>query len=333
MHQCDFQNFCGALGLQPGPRERVAQRGTRDVSAIAQEVIETRSQRNTQIFRRLLKLAVRGMHECDCLNFCGGSPWAPTWPSRARLGETILGLTTRARLLALGHDCAYLLGLLAMIKCSICSYQCDNWYVSNWRLACHIYFSVGRCPLELAQGLSRVAPILHFFGRSAPFGVTFALMAGHFGLPPCDAGNLLKGASPPPSLPSPRGAHTAQPRRPHGSARLPRDCRLATPVTCSRARRPSPSPLPPPPHHHSRIGSARRDAGSLPSAPPPRRRRSAAQRGRWGCNRPLREPGSPSRPRPGEDIIPNGLARISSRAAWRGSPQSGLARISSRAAW
>ena len=22
--------------------------------------------------------------------------------------------------------------LLAMIKCSICSYQCDNWYVSNW---------------------------------------------------------------------------------------------------------------------------------------------------------------------------------------------------------
>ena len=84
MHQCDFQNFCGALGLQPGPRERVAQRGTRDVSAIAQEVIETRSQRNAQIFRRLLKLAVRGMHQCDCLNFCGGSPWAPTWPSRAR---------------------------------------------------------------------------------------------------------------------------------------------------------------------------------------------------------------------------------------------------------
>ena len=25
---------------------------------------------------------------------------------------------------------AYLLGLLAMIKCSICSYQYDNWYVS-----------------------------------------------------------------------------------------------------------------------------------------------------------------------------------------------------------
>ena len=27
---------------------------------------------------------------------------------------------------------SYLLGLLAMIKCSICSYQCDNWYVSHW---------------------------------------------------------------------------------------------------------------------------------------------------------------------------------------------------------
>ena len=25
-----------------------------------------------------------------------------------------------------GRNCAYLLGLLAMIKCSICSYQCDN---------------------------------------------------------------------------------------------------------------------------------------------------------------------------------------------------------------
>ena len=34
----------------------------------------------------------------------------------------------------------FLLGLLAMIKCSICSYQCDSWYVSNWRPARHIDF-------------------------------------------------------------------------------------------------------------------------------------------------------------------------------------------------
>ena len=31
----------------------------------------------------------------------------------------------------------YLLSLLAMIKCSTCSYQCDNRYVSNGRLASH----------------------------------------------------------------------------------------------------------------------------------------------------------------------------------------------------
>ena len=30
-----------------------------------------------------------------------------------------------------------------MIKCSICSYQCDNWYAFNWRLACHMNFSRG----------------------------------------------------------------------------------------------------------------------------------------------------------------------------------------------
>ena len=67
---------------------------------------------------------------------------------------------------------SYLLGLLAMIKCSICSYQCDNWYVSNWRLACHIYFWLGRCPPELAWWLSRVALALHKVGSSTPLGVT-----------------------------------------------------------------------------------------------------------------------------------------------------------------
>ena len=66
----------------------------------------------------------------------------------------------------------YLLGLLAMIKCSICSYQCDNWYVSNWRLACHINFYLGRCPLELAQGPSRVALAWRKAGGCTPFGVT-----------------------------------------------------------------------------------------------------------------------------------------------------------------
>ena len=68
---------------------------------------------------------------------------------------------------------SYLLGLLAMIKCSICSYQCDNWYVSNWRLACHINFSSGGWSLELAQGLLHVALALHIARSGIPFGVTW----------------------------------------------------------------------------------------------------------------------------------------------------------------
>ena len=67
---------------------------------------------------------------------------------------------------------AYLLGLLAMIKCSICSYQCDNWYVSNWRLACHMYFWLGKCALELARRPSHVALAWHTAGSSIPFWVT-----------------------------------------------------------------------------------------------------------------------------------------------------------------
>ena len=55
---------------------------------------------------------------------------------------------------------SYLLGLLAMIKCSICSYQCDNWYVSNWRLACHLIFQRGGC----IQGLPWAPQVLHWHG-------------------------------------------------------------------------------------------------------------------------------------------------------------------------
>ena len=34
--------------------------------------------------------------------------------------------------------------------------------VSNWRLACHINLSPGRCPVELAQGPSRVGLVRDF---------------------------------------------------------------------------------------------------------------------------------------------------------------------------
>ena len=57
----------------------------------------------------------------------------------------------------------YILCLLAMTKCS--SYLLlAMWQliVSNWRLACHINLSLGRCPVELAQGPSRVALVRGF---------------------------------------------------------------------------------------------------------------------------------------------------------------------------
>ena len=72
------------------------------------------------------------------------------------------------------HECAYLPGLLAMIKCSICSYQCENWYVSKLETWLSHLFLMGKCLLELAQVPSCVAPELHLFGCSPPFGVTQA---------------------------------------------------------------------------------------------------------------------------------------------------------------
>ena len=49
--------------------------------------------------------------------------------------------------------------------------------MSQLGLACHNNFSAGRCPLELAQGLSRVALAWHDAGGSAPFGVTYTCIA------------------------------------------------------------------------------------------------------------------------------------------------------------
>ena len=49
---------------------------------------------------------------------------------------------SRSRLAVTFHFIPF--SLLAMIKCSICSYQWfANWYVSNCRLACHINFGWG----------------------------------------------------------------------------------------------------------------------------------------------------------------------------------------------
>ena len=46
--------------------------------------------------------------------------------------------------------------------------------MSQLGLACHNNFYQGSCPLELAQGLSRVALAWHNAGGSTPFGVTEA---------------------------------------------------------------------------------------------------------------------------------------------------------------
>ena len=145
-----------------------------------------RSLHNAPIFRLLLKVAVNGTHQCDFYNFWGAlGPqqslrWRVTFRSQQMPccisvvessthwnRKNIKTVSWRNR-----NVCAYLLGLLAMIKCSICSYQCDNWYVSNWRLACHIYFSLGRCISELARDPSCVALASHPAGCSTPFGVT-----------------------------------------------------------------------------------------------------------------------------------------------------------------
>ena len=58
-----------------------------------------------------------------------------------------------------------------MIKCSICSYQCDNWYTSNWRFACHINFSLGS-RFWACSGLLLVSSPLHNWWRSKPLRET-----------------------------------------------------------------------------------------------------------------------------------------------------------------
>ena len=68
-------------------------------------------------------------------------------------------------------DASYLLGLLAMIKCSICSYQCDNWYAFNRKLACHINFSWEVSLVSLLAVILHVALAWHFARCGVPFGV------------------------------------------------------------------------------------------------------------------------------------------------------------------
>ena len=111
------------------------------------------------IFRLLLKVAVSVTHQCALSNFCKASclyasrapaPFLPLTACRAQPLPRARPpqphpLLQRLRLVSPSTPCdrirgqskigglgfrvslsSYLLSLLAMIKCSICSYQCDN---------------------------------------------------------------------------------------------------------------------------------------------------------------------------------------------------------------
>ena len=64
---------------------------------------------------------------------------------------------------------SYLLGLLAKIKCSICSYQCENWYLLYGEVLFHINFFRGlQFKRSLAELCARVASDLHCFREWLP---------------------------------------------------------------------------------------------------------------------------------------------------------------------
>ncbi|TNV75980.1 hypothetical protein FGO68_gene11847 [Halteria grandinella] len=48
---------------------------------------------------------------------------------------------------------SYLLGLLAKIKCSICSYQCENWYLGYGQAIFTSISSGDSCPVGLPSAL------------------------------------------------------------------------------------------------------------------------------------------------------------------------------------
>jgi hypothetical protein len=70
---------------------------------------------------RLLRCMHLFGHRCARLCMCCCAVWLEFTDRKDNVEDALLTLCTNA-----AHIKAYLLGLLAMIKCSICSYQCDN---------------------------------------------------------------------------------------------------------------------------------------------------------------------------------------------------------------
>ena len=70
---------------------------------------------------RLLRCLHLFPHRCARLCMCCRAVWLDFTDRKDSVEDALLTQRTSAALIK-----AYLLGLLAMIKCSICSYQCDN---------------------------------------------------------------------------------------------------------------------------------------------------------------------------------------------------------------
>ncbi len=70
---------------------------------------------------RLLRCLHLFPHRCARLCMCCRALWLDFTDRKDSVEDALLTQRTSAALIK-----AYLLGLLAMIKCSICSYQCDN---------------------------------------------------------------------------------------------------------------------------------------------------------------------------------------------------------------
>ena len=95
---------------------------------------------------------------------------------------------------------AYLLGLLALIKCSICSYTADTVYVDQrvyiicqtifqiLPLACCSLLSPGRCCGGFALVLY-AATLIDFANRAHPVGTCFATQIRTCRIHPCGRGN------------------------------------------------------------------------------------------------------------------------------------------------
>ena len=66
----------------------------------------------------------------------------------------------------------YLVGLLAMLKCNICFYQCGNCYVSNWRFACRLIFSGETACWACPEHLACCIGMAHCYGTQIKGNIT-----------------------------------------------------------------------------------------------------------------------------------------------------------------